>query len=128
MNITVNANPQTLAFEVNPDFFICNFKTQDGNRFRGEVYSGIQSADGDEYWYQRADGPGDTDDKNQARKLFEFSFVWKGVWEGRIYFTDDEYWSEEMATMAEAWAKVQGKMQKQIRENHPDYDWEMLER
>lgn len=34
-------------------------------------------------------------------KKFEGSFCWRGVWEGRLYFTDKEYWGEEIAEMSE---------------------------
>jgi len=34
-------------------------------------------------------------------KKFQGSFCWRGVWEGRVYFTDDEYWGEEIKEMAE---------------------------
>jgi hypothetical protein len=51
----------------------------------------------------------------------EGSYCWRGVWEGRLYFPDDEYWSEELAELSdlftrfiEPWAKeliqkVEGK-------------------
>lgn len=34
-------------------------------------------------------------------KKFEGLFCWRGVWEGRLYFTDVEYWGEEIAEMSE---------------------------
>ena len=34
------------------------------------------------------------------RKL-EGSFCWRGVWEGRLYFPDDEYWGEEISELSE---------------------------
>jgi hypothetical protein len=40
-------------------------------------------------------------EEGKCLKKFEGSFCWRGVWEGRLYFTDDEYWGEEISEMAE---------------------------
>ena len=45
--------------------------------------------------------PLDEFDENKASTRFIGSFVWRGVWEGRIYFTDDEYWGDELKEMAD---------------------------
>lgn len=38
----------------------------------------------------------------RATKRFSGSYCWRGVWEGRIYFRDDdEYWGEELKEMAD---------------------------
>jgi hypothetical protein len=37
----------------------------------------------------------------KCSKKFEGSFCWRGVWEGRLYFTDEEYWGEEISEMSE---------------------------
>ena len=34
-------------------------------------------------------------------KKLEGSFCWRGVWEGRLYFPDEEYWGEEIAELSE---------------------------
>lgn len=34
-------------------------------------------------------------------KKLEGSFCWLGVWEGRLYFPDEEYWGEEIAELSE---------------------------
>lgn len=33
-------------------------------------------------------------------KKLEGSFCWRGIWEGRLYFTDDEYWGEEIEELS----------------------------
>lgn len=38
---------------------------------------------------------------DKAEKMFEGSLCWRGVWEGRIYFSDDEYWGEELKKMSD---------------------------
>lgn len=40
-------------------------------------------------------------EEGKCLKKFEGSFCWRGVWEGRIYFTDKEYWGEEISEMSE---------------------------
>jgi hypothetical protein len=34
-------------------------------------------------------------------KKMQGSFCWRGVWEGRLYFTDEEYWGEEIAELSD---------------------------
>ena len=41
-----------------------------------------------------------------CRCAFEFNF-WRGVWEGRIYFKDEEYWSEELKVMSDIWEQIE---------------------
>ena len=40
-------------------------------------------------------------EEDKCLKKFEGSFCWRGVWEGRLYFTSDEYWGEEISEMSE---------------------------
>ena len=35
-------------------------------------------------------------DEKKALIKFSGSYCWRGCWESRIYFTDDEYWGEEI--------------------------------
>ena len=56
---------------------------------------------------------------NDCRKLFDFSFCWRGCWEGRIYFKDDEYWSEELKTMSELWDILILQLKEKIKINNP---------
>jgi len=39
-------------------------------------------------------------DKDKAECLFEGSYCWRGVWEGRIYFKQEEYWDNNLMEMA----------------------------
>lgn len=56
----------------------------------------------------------------EDRLMFEFSFLWRGVWEGRIYFKDDEYWHEDLAEMNEVWNEIESQLKARIREKRPD--------
>ena len=40
-------------------------------------------------------------EKGKCLKKLEGSFCWRGVWEGRLYFPDEEYWGEEIAELSE---------------------------
>lgn len=40
-------------------------------------------------------------EEGKCLKKFEGSFCWRGVWEGRLYFTDEEYWGEELKEMSD---------------------------
>jgi len=39
-------------------------------------------------------------EEGKCLKKLEGSFCWRGVWEGRLYFTDDEYWGEDIEELS----------------------------
>jgi hypothetical protein len=39
-------------------------------------------------------------EQGKCLKKLEGSFSWRGVWEGRLYFTDDEYWDSEIEELS----------------------------
>jgi hypothetical protein len=39
-------------------------------------------------------------DEDKCLKKLEGSYCWRGVWEGRIYFTDNEYWGEDLQELS----------------------------
>jgi hypothetical protein len=54
----------------------------------------------------------ETFEEGKCLKKLSGSMCWRGVWEGRLYFTDQEYWDEELAELSalfsdhiEPWAK-----------------------
>ncbi len=65
-------------------------------------------------------GGGHLGTEEGARCLFEFSFCWRGIWEGRIYFKDDEYWSEELEELKNLWDKIQAVFKERIKKEFPD--------
>lgn len=40
-------------------------------------------------------------DEDKCLKKMDGSFCWRGIWEGRLYFTDDEYWGEEISELSD---------------------------
>jgi hypothetical protein len=82
------------------NFLIAHIK-EDGRRFVFTVYSGGQFDDGS-FWYVDKDTEPDTRDifeEGECLVKFEGSFCWRGVWEGRLYFHDSEYWGEDLSEM-----------------------------
>lgn len=61
---------------------------------------------GDGWEYRDNESSGTTTSRNRARVLFDWSMAWRGVWEGRIYFKDDEYWAEELEIMTSLWKEI----------------------
>lgn len=60
---------------------------------------------------------------SDSRILFTFSFRWIGVWEGRIYFKDDEYWSEELMEMAELWEEINKFLKQRLKDENDDSEY-----
>lgn len=40
-------------------------------------------------------------EEGKCLKKLEGSFGWRGIWEGRLYFTDEEYWGEEISELSD---------------------------
>ncbi|AGO49650.1 hypothetical protein Phi13:2_gp040 [Cellulophaga phage phi13:2] len=56
------------------------------------------------FWYTDKDDEQKTlkdFDENKAFHKLKGSYVWRGVWEGRLYFTDEEYWSEDLKELSD---------------------------
>lgn len=47
---------------------------------------------------------------------FSGSVCWRGVWETRIYFHEEEYWGEDFTTMHNAWKRIQEVCKEKISE------------
>lgn len=80
-------------------------------RFIGEPH--------EKYFYNSLEDNGPLDTEEGARCLFEFAFCWRGVWEGRIYFKDDEYWSEELEEINLLWNEIEKIFKERIKKEDP---------
>ena len=103
--------------------FIVHFVVDD-NRAEGSVYPihrWKSAVDGSEGWsYDSIQDGGSVDVlSEECRCEFEFSYCWRGVWEGRIYFKDSEYWSEELKVMSDLWDELEPEIKARIRESCP---------
>lgn len=44
-------------------------------------------------------------EEGKCLKKLEGSFCWRGAWDGRLYFTDDEYWDSDLEELSELYNK-----------------------
>lgn len=90
------------------DFVIHYDETSIG--FEGKCYTTINwennEKEGWNYCSGSEGGIGHEKFNNDCRCLFEFSIVWRGCWDERIYFKDDEYFSEELEVIANFWKEI----------------------
>lgn len=58
----------------------------------------------------------------ECKIYFRFEFCWRGVWEGRIYFpNDEEFWDRELKVMSDLWDLLEKELQSKIIEANPEY-------
>lgn len=93
-------------------------RIKDGDVYPIEKYDGSQGVD---YGYKSDQDGSHLDTKEGARCLFGFLFSWRGVWDGRIYFKDEEYFSRELVTIKRAWDEIEKLMKARIKEQYPDH-------
>ncbi len=89
----------------------------------GAVYQAAYDSE-DLIYYGKDARHEDTTDHTKAVCWYEFSFCYRGVWEGRIYFKNEEFWHEDLATIHESWGIIQASLQKKIAADNPDYAFE----
>lgn len=111
--------------EVNENHFSVEYEEKNG-WLEGNVYAvvrGESAVTGQTDWsYLSKTHGGETHEtlNDDCRNLFSFLFVWRGVWEGRIYFQDDEYWSEELSMMTGVWNQLEPQLKEVIRKANPN--------
>jgi hypothetical protein len=84
-NVHVKTDAHTLEFQVCPV----------------REWTGVNDSKGRSYIDKENES--DLLDKFEPSKCLikmEGSFCWRGVWEGRLYFTDDEYWGEDIEILS----------------------------
>lgn len=66
-------------------------------------YKADGSSSGTSYLNKEDDTPIYSDNFNEKKALKKFmgSYCYRGVFESRIYFTDDEYWGEELSELSD---------------------------
>jgi len=94
-----------------------------GSVYPISIYDRKKLEDGVGFYYNSATSSDAVEDREQARILFDFMFCWRGVWEGRINFKDDEYWSEEIKSMAQLWETIEPRLKQILREKDPENEY-----
>lgn len=116
---------EPLFIEIDGEDFIIHFVKEEGNTtfFWNGTASQIQKFADNTWLYQSRDSSDFTSDIKEARVWFEWSYCWRGIWEGRIYFKDDEYWCEEMDTIPKLWNSIEVAVKAKIILDNPEYDY-----
>ena len=109
--VHIDTSNNRLEFQVYPVFDVS---------FIGESTTTIEYID-------KATEPNTTPifDKDKCLMQMEGSYCWRGVWEGRICFTDDEYWGEELAYLSELYNEYIVKWCKEfIKKRDPSINYD----
>lgn len=113
---------EPILIKVNETNFIIHFYDGNDTSWYGEVAQIYNFTDGTwMYISKESDEP--VEYLKDARIWFDFSFSYRGIWEGRIHFKDDEYWSNEMKTIPLLWDEIESIMKEKIKSDNPDYDF-----
>lgn len=90
-------------------------------RWSGKVYPVYPNGRG-EWMYQQLHIPGNmVPTTDGARCAFEFTYCWRGVWEGRVYFKQEEYWCEDLSVMSDLWNELEKMLKQRIKDENPEY-------
>jgi len=84
--VHVDTTQNLLQFEVYPVQDWVNLQTGE----EGTSYIDKENEPDERYEFE----------KGKCLKKLEGSVCWRGEWEGRLYFTDDEYWGEEIGQLS----------------------------
>jgi len=93
------------------------------NEIQGKVYATINWEKGSTGWsYTSASSGGEMyDDLNDDCKcLFEISICWRGCWDNRIYFKQEEYFSEDLEDMKNYVEEIEKLLQEEIKVKYMD--------
>jgi len=81
-------------------------------QYKGDVYPtyliSVDSEGRNQYqYYSKHTGDLTETFGDDCRKLFSFVAQWRGLWDFRIYFKDEEYWAEEIDVMNHLWKQIE---------------------
>lgn len=89
----------------------------------GMVYE-LDTLEDGRIFYRYKDSSECTEKKREARCFLEFQYMWRGIWEGRVYFKDDEYWSGELKDISNMWDELKPKLKQKIKEENPENQYD----
>lgn len=108
------------------EHFIVHYDSPSDTTFRhtGSVY--FAQKVGDEVLYFNDDGHASTSKEvtKDTKIAFNFNYGWRGVWDDRVYFpNDEEFWGSDLLDMAACWGELTIFLKDLIRKNNPDYEF-----
>lgn len=88
-----------------------------GKRVAGTCYPcDTLEVDNNYFTFRSKKDGSSTNDVKEADVTFNFSFVWRGVWEGRIYFeSENELFHEELKYLHLIWNEIETHLKAEIR-------------
>lgn len=117
------------------DDYMVHFESENGDRsIRFRVY---QVQDGEYlagpkkgkkvmlYVINMGPDPVDEDefDESMTKEHIQGTYCWRGVWEGRLYFLHEEYWSEDLKELSDLFsAHIEPWCKNYIRKFYPHAD------
>lgn len=93
-----------------------------GSVYFAEEYLSLKD-DSEGIAYQNGNDYLTNEPSEDTKRAFDFSFCWRGVWEGRIYFKEAEYWSEDLEAMNSCWNELENIIKEKIKQNNPNYKY-----
>ena len=120
------AHIRFVSDKLNLEDFVVHFVDRDHD-FAFEVYAVTNR--GDEFSYVDARGDQQNNleefDEYLALKKLEGMFRWRGVWDNRVYFPDDEYLSEDFIKLSELYIEhITPYCKEYIKNKEPEWDYD----
>lgn len=112
--------------------YMVRFKFDISQRVEFEVYPVSWYTDKDDnierYLYRNVNDESDMLDEFDEKKCIKAmvgSYTWRGCWEGRVYFTDDEYWGEDFIALAKLYSEsIAPKCRELIKAARPEANYD----
>jgi hypothetical protein len=106
--------------------YVVHIKKEDEMKFSFEVYPIDVVLDESLFFYwdkQTSATNTHIEFGDDCLKQFEGTVGWRGVWESRLYFTDDEYWGDNLEDMYLVWKQLYPILRDKIEQLNPDYKY-----
>lgn len=117
---------ESLIIEIENRAFIVHFENDEYLTIKTNWYGSVAEIcvfDDGVWEYQSSKSSDTTNDLEKARIWFDFIFCWRGCWEDRIYFKEEEFWHGEIMIIPSIWKKIEDVLKKKIKLDNPDYEF-----
>lgn len=93
--------------------FVIHWAINEYGYIEAEVYRAEIYEDGSYTYEEEPHADGST----QKIHFLNYTYRWRGVWEGRVYFKRSEYWGELMEVIHLLWQQIEPRMQEALKPN-----------